>query len=414
MLGRVSDAQATHGRELLLPSRLSGRSAARRTWFFVLGALLVAGGAVAYYRWPKQGGTALYRTSPLERRTITRVIEATGQVDVESRVEVAPSGSGSVVELLAKQGDLVKAGQALATLNPSAANAAAREAAAGVGAASTRVSAAETDLEIAKERLRRTEELFNDHFVKRAEVDTARASVERAQAALQAAKAERDVTAQKLTSAKEAQKFLTVRAPADGVVLIAPAAVGVQAGPDKGPLFVLTNSLKIMHIDASVAEADIGAVAPGQKAKFTVPAYPGLVFEGAVERIGIEPDSDSTVVTYPVTFTVQNPEQKLRPGMSADVKIFVAEARDVLAVREGALRFSPDAEGTGDRTRLWLSRDGRAIEAIDVTAGLSDGAYTQVTPKENQKLEAGEPTVIGFLRPDNIVDKKPGVSLGKK
>jgi HlyD family secretion protein len=414
MLARVTEAQAADGQRLVLPSRLTARSAARRTWLLVVGAVLLAGGAVAYYRWPRSGGGAVYRTSPLEKRTITRVIEATGQVEVENRIEIAPSAAGSVVELLVTQGASVQAGQALATLNPSAANAAAREAAAGVSAASSRVAAAATDLEIARERLKRAEELFNDHFVKRSEVDTARAAVERAQASLEAAKAEQNVTAQKLTSAKEAQKYLTVRAPADGIVLSAPAAVGVQAGPDKGPLFVLTSSLKVMHIDALVAEADIGAVAPGQKAKFTVPAYPGLVFEGAVERIGIEPDPDSTVVAYPVTFSVQNPELKLRPGMSADVRIFVAEARDVLAVREGALRFSPDAEGTGNRSRVWISRDGRDAEAVDVTPGLSDGAYTQITPKDNQKLEAGEPTVIGFTKADKIGDSKPGISLGKK
>jgi HlyD family secretion protein len=403
-----------HNQRLVLPSRLSARSAARRTWLLVLGAVAIAAGAITYYRWPRSAGAAVYRTAPLERRTITRVIEATGQVDVESRIEIAPSASGSVVALLTSQGASVKAGDPLATLNPNAANAAAREAAAGVGAASSRVAAAETDLEIAVERRKRVEELFNDHFVKRAEVDTARAAEERARASLQAAKAERDVTAQKLTSAKEAQKFLTVRAPVDGIVLVAPAAVGVAAGPDKGPLFVLTGSLKVMHIDASVAEADIGAVAPGQNAKFTVPAFPGLLFEGAVDRIGIEPDPDSSVVAYPVTFSVQNPELKLRPGMSADVRIFVAEARDVLSVREGALRFSPDAEGTGNRTRLWISRDGRDAEAVDVTPGLSDGAYTQVTPKETQKLEVGEPAVVGFLRPEKIVDSKPGISLGKK
>jgi HlyD family secretion protein len=414
MLARVSNAQAAREQRLVLPSRLTARSAARRIWLLVLGALLVAGGVLAYLRWPRSSSVAVYRTAPLERRTITRVIEATGQVDVDNRIEIGAASSGSVVEILVAEGASVKAGQPLATLNPSAANAAAREAAAGVSAASTRVAAAETDLEIAKERLRRTEELFNDHFVKRSEVDNARAALERARASLDAAKAERDVTAQKLTSAKEAQKFLTVRAPVDGIVLTTPQAVGVQAGPDKGALFVLTSSLEVMHVDASVAEADIGAVAPGQKAKFTVPAYPGLVFEGAVERIGIEPDPDSSVVAYPVTFTVQNPERKLRPGMSADVRIFVAEVRDALAVREGALRFSPDAEGTGDRTKLWISRDGRDAEAVDVTAGLSDGAYTQVTPKEGRKLDPGEPAVVGFLQAEKTGNSKPGISLGKK
>lgn len=414
MLGRVTDAQAAHDQRLVLPARLASRSPARRAWLIGLAVVALAGGAFAYYRWPRTSTTAIYRTSPLERRTITHVIEATGQVDVESRIEVTTSSSGSVVELLVRQGANVTQGQPLATLNPNAANAAAREAAAGVTASESRVAAAKTDLDLAIDKRKRAEELFADHFIKRAELDAARAAEERAVAALAAARAERDVTAQKLTSAKEAQKFLTVRAPVDGIVLVAPVSVGVATSPDKGPLFVLASSLEVMHIDASVAEADIGAVRPGQKAKFTVPAFPGLLFEGAVERIAIEPDPDSTVVAYPVTFSVQNPELKLRPGMSADVKIFVAEVKDALAVREGALRFSPDAGGTGDRSRIWISRDGRDAEAVDVKPGLSDGAFTEITPKEGQRLAAGDPVVVGFKRPEKIADKKPGISLGGK
>ena len=95
MLGPVTDAPAAHNQRLVLPSRLNARSAARRTWLLVLGAVAITAGAITYYRWPRSGGAAVYRTSPLERRTITRVIEATGQVDVESRIEVAPSASGS-------------------------------------------------------------------------------------------------------------------------------------------------------------------------------------------------------------------------------------------------------------------------------------------------------------------------------
>jgi len=288
------------------------------------------------------------------------------------------------------------------------------KAAAGVGAAQSRVAAAQTDLDLAIEKRKRAEELFGEHFVKRVEVDTARASEERARASLEAARAERGVTSQRLASAKEAQKFLTVRAPVGGIVLVAPAAVGVATSPDKGPLFVLGSSLQVMHIDASVAEADIGVIQPGQKAEFTVPAFPGRAFQGAVERIAIEPEKDSTVVAYPVTFRVENPDLKLRPGMSADARIFVAEARDVIAVREGALRFSPDAEGTGNRTRIWISRDGKTSEPVEVTVGLSDGAFTQITPKGSQPLSAGDPAVIGFLRPERVVESSPGISFGKK
>src|SRR5688572_2997813 len=180
MLGRVTDAQAAHDQRLVLPARLASRSPARRAWLIGLAVVAVAGGAFAYYRWPRTSTTAIYRTSPLERRTITHVIEATGQVDVESRIEVTTSSSGSVVELLVGQGANVTQGQALATLNPNAANAAAREAAAGVTAAESRVSAAKTDLDLAVDKRKRADELFADHFIKRAELDAARAAEERA------------------------------------------------------------------------------------------------------------------------------------------------------------------------------------------------------------------------------------------
>lgn len=411
---RVSDAQTAPEPRLVLPSRLAARGAARRLWLWVVLLVVVAGGTVAYFRWPRSGNEAVYRTSPLERRTIARVVEATGEVDVESRVEVVPPGTGSVAELMVRAGESVTQNQTLATLNPAAANAATREAAAGVGAAQSRVAAAQTELDLAVERRKRAEDLFKDHFIKRAELDAARGAEERAQASLQAAKAERDVTSQKLASAKEAQKTLTLRAPVDGIVLVAPQAVGVATSPEKGALFVIGSSLAVMHVRASVAEADIGVIQPGQKAEITVPAYPGKVFHGAVERIAIEPERDTTVVSYPVTFRVENPDLKLRPGMSADVRIFVAEARDVLAVREGALRFSPDGEGTGSRSRIWVSRDGVTLEAVDVTPGLSDGAYTQIESKGSVKVAPGDPVAVGFLRPEAAVESTPGISLGKR
>src|SRR5262245_51455303 len=123
MLGRVTDAQAAHEQRLVLPARLASRSPARRAWLIGLGVVAVAGGAFAYFRWPRASNAAVYRTAPLERRTITHVIEATGQVDVESRIEVTTSSSGTVVELLVREGASVTQGQPLATLNPNAANA---------------------------------------------------------------------------------------------------------------------------------------------------------------------------------------------------------------------------------------------------------------------------------------------------
>jgi HlyD family secretion protein len=170
----------------------------------------------------------------------------------------------------------------------------------------------------------------------------------------------------------------------------------------------------VMSVEASVAEADIGSIARGAKVELSVPAFPGRTFEASVERLSLEPTRGSAVVTYPVTLRVDNPELIFRPGMSADVRILASEVRDVLAVREAALRFQPDGTGKGTRTRLWLSRDGINIESIDVTPGVSDGAYTQIESSGARTLAAGDAAIVGFLHPDQVRAAGPGITLGAR
>jgi HlyD family secretion protein len=121
------------------------------------------------------------------------------------------------------------------------------------------------------------------------------------------------------------------------------------------------------------------------------------------------------VVTYPVTLRAKNPDRTLLPGMTATVRIEVAEARDALAVREAALRFTPpDEEAGAPRSRLWQSPNGSRVEAIEIEPGLSDGAYTEVRPKPGNELTAGDFIAIGMAKGEGENGNGPGISLGGK
>jgi HlyD family secretion protein len=383
-----------------------------------LALLLAAAVALAvwlYVREKPATDEAVYRTVPAERRNIARVVEGTGRVDVEERFEVPVPRAGAVSELFTEPGAKVKRDQPLATLDPSEAELKTREAYAGVEAAKSRLELARTDLETATARRLQLEKLFADRFAKKLDLDTARAAEERAAASLRVAEAEGQVSEQKRTAAKENQALLTVRAPVDGVVLAAPRWVGTPVSPEQGPLFVIGKSLERMQVEVSVPEADVGVVKKGQSVEFTVPAFPERTFRGVVERVGVDSTKSGSIVVYPVLLSAENSDGALRAGMSANVRILVADVANALSVRDAALRFTP-GEGTDSkpRSRIYVSRDGVNLTPVDVKVGLSDGSYTEIVAADPSKIEPGAEVVVGLLHPERVSDSGPGISLGKK
>jgi HlyD family secretion protein len=230
-----------------------------------------------------------------------------------------------------------------------------------------------------------------------------------------AVRAERDVVRQKRAAAELAKAELTLRAPADGIVLSLPRSSGALVSPARGALFTIGSTLDELRLEASVAEADIGAVQPGQAARFSVPAYAEASFSARVERVLIEPERRQGAVSYRVRLVADNGEHRLLPGMSANVSIAIAEAKDVLCVREAALRFTPeDAEPAQPRTRVWTSPDGIRLAPIAVVAGISDGAYTQIEVAPGARLAPGDPVVIGTFPPEGEEGAGAGIRLGRR
>lgn len=397
--------------ELVVPPEI--RRKARLRWRLWGGAALVVATAavVLAVTRPWQSAAPAFRTTPLEKRSITQVVEATGHLDVRQRTDVPAPTAGALVESLVRQGQTVKAGEPLAKLDERSAEIALRSARASVESAKSHERSARAQKNSAADVLARTLRLSDRGLASDSDVVAARLSVEKARAGLAGARAEREVTAGKLAQAELARKLRTLSAPRAGVVLSAPESLGTMVAPEQGPLFVIGSSLDALRVDAWVAEADIGQVRVGQKATFTVPAYPDHTFQAEVRHIGIDADHGGNNVRYLVTLDAKNPEKRLLPGMTATLRIAVAHVSHVLAAREAALRFDPEGTST-DRSRVWrLAPDGTP-EPVHVETGVTDGAYTEVHAARGDTLDAGERIIIGHALPTGADDRGPGISLG--
>ncbi len=380
--------------------------------------VLLAGAGVVAVFWPHEGLGERYRTTAVSRRTIVKVVEATGHVDVRRRVEVPAPIPGRLVEILVAAREPVTRGQLLARLDDHAAALAVRGAQATVQAAAGRVAEARAALAAVTEERGRVERLVARGLASQQDLSSARAAVERAQAGLSAARAEQSAASGTVASAQLGRNLGDIVAPADGVVLVAPERLGAAVGPERGALFVIGDPLDVMRIDALVGEADIGDVRVGQATSFEVQAYPGRTFHAKVDRVGLEPTRADGLVTYPVTLLAANPGGVLLPGMTATVRLEVARRAGVFAVREAALRWSPaDAGKAPPRSRVWRWTKRSTIEPVRITVGLSDGQYTEVTAAEGQQLDEGDRIALGLRSPGagGVAGRgRPGISLGAK
>jgi HlyD family secretion protein len=399
---------------LALPAGLERRKKPR--WPWILG-LLILGAAIAGYLkfWSGRGGEALYRTSPVERRAIRQTVDAFGSLDVLRRRFVPAPRQGQLAEIFVRRGSTVKEGEALARLDATLASADLSAAETALDASAARVERARAARAAAAEERARLERLLERGLVSASSVAAARNAEAEAAAAVRAADAQRELDMQARSGARLRRDETTLRAPVPGFVLSAPDDVGGIVGPNSGPLFVITPPLTELLLTVPISEADVGLVRPGQTAVFSVSAHPDRRFPAQVGEIESEPQKNGSSVSYRVRLRVQNPEQLLLPGMTANVTLEIAQAEETLAVREAALRFSPDGADDHARSRVFRVNAEGGLDLVKVTAGLSDGAYTAVTPVEGATLEPGDPVAVGFVGAAPVAGASgPGIRLGSK
>jgi HlyD family secretion protein len=389
---------------------LAGKARVRRL-IVVFTLLALTGGGVAYYFRPKPP-VEVFRTFPVERRTLVQLVEAAGRVDARSRVDVPAPLTGKLTGLYVHEGQPVKAGELLAELDARASSLAVRGAQASASAAAGRLSQARAQLAEAERNLERARTLFERDLASRDDIANAEFERARAQAALQAALGEERVAGQSVASAQLENRLARIEAPASGVVLRAPERIGAAVSPEAGPLFVIGEPLSTVRIDASVSETDVARVKLGAEAEVEVAAVPGRVFHGRVERVAIDGNREEGAVLYPVVLAVDNPDRLLLPGMTARVRMQVARVEGVLAVHEAALRYTPTgADPASPRTRVWKRTGPSELEPVAVRTAVSDGVYTQVEPAGRDQLREGDALAVGLLHPEST--SAPRVTLGK-
>jgi len=318
-----------------------------------------------------------FETAPVKVSAITQVVTATGQLGAVVSVDVGSQISGKILHLHADFNSTVKKDQLVAEIEPSIYQAA-------VNQAKGELANACAGRELSRLTAERKRDLLEKKAGTQADFDKAKAEFEQAEATVMIKEA-------MLEKANADLDHCRIDAPVDGIVIARKVDVGqtVAAAMTTPVLFTIAQDITKMHIIANVSEADIGGVAFGQKVDFGVDAFPDEVFHGTVEQVRKSPTTTNNVVTYETVIAVDNPEQKLFPGMTAEVSIYVAERKDVLTVPNAALRFVPPA-GThfdngpaptltrGQRLVYTLVNNGLALKPAVARIGITNGTDSEV------------------------------------
>ncbi len=383
-------------------------------------ALLAGGG----WWWFSRGSASAvqYRSATIERGNLQATVSASGAVNPVTQVSVGTQVSGQVRDVFVDFNSEVKAGQLIAQIDPQtleyrlnssladldAANAAVAIAQANAASARANVSRARTDLAEAQRNHERNLSLVAQGFIAQSEADRTRAALASAQESLKAVEALVGVSEAQIASARanvkqreaavsQARVDLArtrITSPVDGIVIKRTVERGqtVAASLQAPELFVIAQNLSEMQVDASIDEADVGRIRPGQKATFTVDAFPGRTFEGQVRQVRKAATNVSNVITYIAVVGFANGDSRLLPGMTANVRVVTDQRENVLKVPNAALRVrlpGPEAgngaasgpRGGPPRGRIHLLDDNNQTVTVAVGTGVTDGSFTEVVLK---------------------------------
>ncbi|MDI9571275.1 MAG: efflux RND transporter periplasmic adaptor subunit [Pseudomonadota bacterium] len=367
-----------------------------------LGLLAVVLAAAVTYALLRDGGKGLkYRTEKATAGDIRATVMATGKIDAVTTVIVGAQTSGMIKAIHVDYNSPVKRGQVLAQIDPATFAARVEQARANLMLARANLEKAEATLQDAQRTRNRYETLFARNLVARSDLDTALTSMETAQAQVSASRAQVEQARANLKQTEIDLAYTTIRSPVDGMVISRNVDIGqtVAASFQTPTLFNIAQDLTKMQVKTSVDEADIGRIREGQPVEFTVDAFPEMVFRGDVSEVRNAPTTVSNVVTYEVIVRVDNPEMKLKPGMTANVSIIIDHRQGVLRVPSAALRFRMPSQG-GKREQggtkemqLWVLA-GEKPRRLSVRTGITDGSYTEIT---DGGLRVGQEVIVEAL-----------------
>jgi len=388
-------------------------SSSRKWIVAILGVagLAAVGAAVARRQAAKDDGGI--RSEVVGRGEVAATVTATGTISAVTTVQVGSQVSGIVSSLAVDYNSPVKKGQLLATLDPTPFEAQVEQRRADL----LRAEVDQRNTEIA---FRRQERLLDQGLTAPSDYDTAKAAFDAAKAGVAQAEAT-------LRQVKTNLSYTKIYSPIDGVVVARQYDIGqtVAASFQAPTLFTIAEDLTKMQVQADVDQSDIGRVALGQTARFTVDAYADETFSGTISQIRLNATQNQNVVTYPVIIGVPNLDQRLKPLMTADITIEVARIADVLRVPNAALRFRPvetkaggdsapgpdarrggggapgglagvvgGARPAGERSdNVYVLDDEGRTRAVTVKTGITDGRFTAIVGGD---LKEGDRVAVGL------------------
>ena len=380
----------------------------------VLVAAVVAGGWL--YLRHKRAEPVTFKTAAAGRGELMQLVTATGTLNPVVNVTVGSQVSGRISKLYVDFNSMVESNQVIAEIDSSTYQAT-------VAQATADLANAKANLELQQVEYNRSSDLFTNKLVSGSDFDTSLANLHEAEAMVKIKQAS-------LSNAMVNLNYCKILSPVDGVVISRSVDLGqtVASSFNTPTLFQIANDLTKMQIDSNVAEADVGGVVQGQAVDFTVDAYPNRTFHGEVRQVRNAPTTVNNVVTYDAVIEVTNADYKLKPGMTANVSIIVAQRADALNVPNAALRFRvPDnvtvltntvadaapapatnqaAPGQGGQGSKGKGRSGRAarvvyvlsgdesspvLKRLQVKTGITDGIFTEIT----DGLSEGDKVVVG-------------------
>ena len=376
--------------------------------------IAVAAGGFFYFRHGRAADLS-FNTATVTRGELTNTVTATGILNPVVNVTVGSQVSGRISKLNVDFNSPVTKGEVLAEIDPSTYQAAVEQATADL-------ANARANLELQQVQFNRSSELYTNKLVSGSDYDTALASLHSAEAMVKIKQAS-------LNNALVNLNYCKIVSPVDGVVISRAVELGqtVASSFNTPTIFQIANDLTKMQIDANVAEADVGNIQEGQGVEFGVDAYPYRRFHGSVTQVRNSPTTVNNVVTYDAVISVTNADYKLKPGMTANVSIIVAQREDVLKIPNSALRVRPpesavlltNATAEASQTnqaaggqrgqrgprgpRGQGSRNIRTVyvlageehnaklQPVQIKTGITDGIFTEVTDglKEGDKLVTG-------------------------
>lgn len=352
--------------------------------YVIIVAILVAG---LFYVLRGDKGVPKFKTEKISRGDIRETVTATGTVNAVTTVLVGTQVSGTIKTMYVDFNSAVKKGQLLAQIDPETFEAQAAQARANVSAAKANVEKSDAAFVDAERTLGRNKTLFNRNLIAKSDLDTADTNYLSAAAQLTVSKAQVKQAEAALKLAETNLKYTKIISPVDGTVISRNVDVGqtVAASFQTPTLFTIAQDLTRMQINTSIDEADIGKIRVGQPVEFGVDAYPDINFHGKVSEVRNAPTTVQNVVTYDVVVKLSNPELKLKPGMTANVSIILADKKDVLRVPDAALRFRPN-EKKVEKQKDASAPKGPAVWVLEnqkprhirIATGINDGIYTEI------------------------------------